>query len=187
MVKALSVITTGDLFRIAASSIFVHQGMKDGGRVECYNALLKLTYKGKKTYDKLVTFVFDSRFHRIVEANNDRVLGNEKRRARELVCQRFHRGKCGLPPYEDTKETPPVSIVRDEKYWEDETVRVIGLCLEYLRTPHKFDRTRQSVLTMDAEILDGRLRKRAKQRAEGSTDGSKESGVGGGTEVPRPT
>lgn len=183
MAKALSVITTGEVFRIATNSMFVHGSMKPGTRVECYNALLKETRWGKRHYDKLVTFVFDPTSHKIVDTNNDKLIDNEKRRARELVCQRFHRGRCSQPPYELHKA--PVSVARDQKFWEAETIRVSGLCLEYLKSPHKFDRTRLSVLTMDVENLHGWL-KRA-QREEGIPDGDRrqESGVGGGG-VPKP-
>jgi hypothetical protein len=178
MTKALAVIKTDELYRIASISIFVLHSIKDGAKVECFNALLKQTRKGGRHYDRLVTFVFDSRLHKVVDKPNDLVLGHEQRRARELVCTKHHRGRCSPPPYEDRKTLEPKTISLDPEWGQRELLRVGKTLFEYLQTPQKFDRTKLSILTFDLSNVLGWYERRAK-RVEGLHDEQiKESGPG---------
>jgi len=170
MPKVLLVKGTGELFRLASNDIFTLHSIKEGVRVDCYNALLKETRKGKRTYDKTVTFVFNDSCHQILDRSNDAVLDQEKRRAKELLCWRFHRGRCSPPPYEVEQVRKVKSISEDPGWGLNELLRLSRVSLEYLRTPGKFDKTRLSLLAFDLDNVIGWYERRAKSR--GDLDGT---------------
>lgn len=171
MVKVLSVLKTGEPFRLASTDIFTLHSMKTGVKVDCYNALLKKTYRGKKSYDKLVSFIFDERNHKIIETTNDFILEHERRRAKELICLRFHRERCIPPPYEVVNLLERKSVSSDPEWGVKELVRVGKLALENLQTVGKFDRTRLSMLAFDLSNVLEWFDRRAK-RAEGQVNGA---------------
>jgi hypothetical protein len=178
MPKALLVKGTGELFRLASTDIFTLHSIKEGVRVDCYNALLKETRKGKRTYDKTVTFVFNPSLHQVGDKPSDSVLDNEKRRAKELLCWKYHRGRCSPPPYEAEQVQQVKSISSDPSWGERELLRVSRLALENLQTPGKFDKTKLSLLAFDLDNVLGWFRRRARTAVnrgalDGTADGEK--------------
>jgi len=179
MTKALLVVKTGELFRLTSTDIFTVHSVKDGVRVDCFNALLRETRKGKRTYDKTVTFIYSSSLNRIVDAPHDRVIGEEKRRARELLCWKFHRGRCSLPPYEVPQLAQAKSIARDPEWKIRELKRLCRISLDYLQHPSQFDRTKISMLQFDLTNVLAMVKDEA-TREEGRLDGSeRENGARG--------
>jgi hypothetical protein len=172
MPKVLLVKGTGELFRLASTDIFTLHSIKEGVLVECWNALLRESRKGKRTYDKVVTFAYNPERHQVLDRSNDALLDEERRRAKELLCWRFHRGRCSPPPYEVVEKPKPKSISEDPGWGEKELLRLSRVALEYLRTPGKFDRTRLSLLAFDLDNVIGWYERRAKTANRGELDGT---------------
>lgn len=178
MTKALRVKGSGELFRLASVNVGLHN-LRDGVIVDCYNALLREGKRtGKRTYDKLVKFTWDWSKYDMIETSFEKLRQAEIQRAKELVCWKFHRHKCGKPPYERLEEKVYKSVTITD--WEQEMFRVGSVCLEYLETPGKFDRTRQAVLAMDLKSLVSYLKtKRERGLADGKGGETTGAGVPG--------
>lgn len=166
--KALRVKKTGELFRVLVSGHSFGWMPSEGVPVPCYNALLHKS-KGsakRKEYDRMISIVYKSSLYDFCETDNDAIEPDEKRRAKEIICKRFHLEKCGPLSYEEYNAVPVASVAGNGDYWFKNGIRLLRELEEYLEGGKRMEPTKLASLRFDLKNFNSWIKKN-----EGKTDG----------------
>lgn len=174
MVNVLRINKTGELYRLLDQSQRGIDHAINGVVVRCFNALV---WKGrgrarKREYDRVLDILYNETLHTIFVTGNDPVEAHELRRARELLCWKYHPQKCSPRP--DTfAPVVPVSVSQDDGYWRNELIRVARTCQEYIDNQGRFSMTRLAVLKYELNNVLGYFKNKMGKGVSGERQAEK--------------
>lgn len=155
MAAALQIRRTGELYRLIDQTDRGAWVVAEGAVVRCYDALI---WQGrgrghKRRYDAVLPILFKLEEHRIMDVQNDIVLAQELRRAKERMCWRFHPERCTPKPEVayavKSAPQPSTDPQLDLDHWRRELLRLSQKALDYLCRPGTLKETDVSVLKYD--------------------------------------
>ena len=175
MPYALVIKSTGEPFRLADSSVFALGGIHHGAHVPIIPTLVFRGRKGKREYGPPMMVVWDSNKHRLEQLFESQLEPHETRRAKELLCWKYHPEKCKKHLFELAVSVEPKSIVGDRRWLRDETIRVLQNCRNYFIEPKKYGSSAVPVLCFDLKNLIDLLKKEGDNEGKAAAPPSQET------------